>query len=223
MMICEKMAPSLKCPLCGRQKGRRACPALGHQICTTCCGTKRLTEIHCPADCVYLASAREHPPAATLRQRQRDVGLLVQVMRDLNQRQSETLFLVLTFLMRHEPPALQPLLDDDVADAAGALAATFETAARGVIYEHQPASRPAARLVVELKALLAEARRGAGSSFDRDVAVVLRRLEQGVRGVRAQDPGDRRAFLGVLGRVLAEAPADADAPSPEGPPRLIVP
>jgi hypothetical protein len=188
-----------------------------------CCGTKRLTEIHCPADCVYLASAREHPPAVTLRRQQRDVGLLVHVMRDLNRRQSELLLLVLTFLLRYEPPVLQPIVDDDVADAAAALAATFETAARGVIYEHRPASQPAARLIIELKPLLADARRGAGSPFDRDVAVVLRRLEEGVRDVRAQEPDDRRAFLGILSRVVAQAPADAAAPEPEGPPRLIVP
>src|SRR5436190_11672890 len=167
----------MKCPLCGRQKARRACPALGQQICTVCCGTKRLTEIQCPADCPYLASAREHPPAATLRRQHRDVGLLVNVMRDLNTSQSELFLLVLTFLTRHEP-AEQPgvpnagpsawdpnaaalgwerIVDDDVADAAAALAATFETASRGVIYEHRPSSRPAARLVTELKPVLAEA------------------------------------------------------------------
>ncbi len=53
----------MTCPLCSQRKARRACPALGHQICAVCCGTKRLTQIPCPSDCVYLASAREHPPA----------------------------------------------------------------------------------------------------------------------------------------------------------------
>ncbi len=96
----------MKCALCSRQKARRACPALGQQICAVCCGTKRLTEIQCPADCSYLASAREHPPAATLRRQHRDVGLLVNVMRDLNSRQSELFLLVLTFLTRHEPAEL---------------------------------------------------------------------------------------------------------------------
>ena len=217
------MALSVKCPLCGRQKARRQCPALGRQICTVCCGTKRLTEIHCPADCVYLTSAREHPPAATLRRQQRDAGILVQTVRDLNQRQSEVLVLVFTFLMRYEPPPLQDVVDDDVAEAAGALAATFETAARGVIYEHRPASGAAARLIAELKPLLAEAGAGAGSSFDRDAAFVLRRLEEAVRDVRAQEPEDRRAFLGLLERAHKRAPHAADSPAPEGPPRLIVP
>ena len=42
------------CPLCGERKAKRACPALNRHICAVCCGTKRLVEINCPADCVYL-------------------------------------------------------------------------------------------------------------------------------------------------------------------------
>ena len=42
-------------------------------------------------------------------------------------------------ITRYEPPEFQAVVDDDVVDAAAALAATFETASRGVIYEHRPA------------------------------------------------------------------------------------
>src|SRR6185436_15038482 len=127
--------PAVVCPLCGARRARRGCPALGKQICAVCCGTKRLTQIQCPSDCAYLATAREHPPAAAVRQQQRDLGLLVQFMRDFNQRQSQLFFLIATFLARYEAPEFQPLIDDDVGEAAAALASTFETAARGVIYE----------------------------------------------------------------------------------------
>jgi hypothetical protein len=58
---------AMVCPLCGLRRARRACPALGKQICAVCCGTKRLVEIQCPSDCVYLAVSREHPPAAVVR------------------------------------------------------------------------------------------------------------------------------------------------------------
>ena len=145
------------CPLCGEQKARRACPALGKQICAVCCGTKRLTQIACPSDCVYLAVAREHPPAVAVRRQQHDVAALVRYMRDLSERQSQLFFLIVTFLLRYQPPELHPLIDEDVAEAMGALAATFETAARGVIYEHRAASLSAERLVSGLKPLLAEA------------------------------------------------------------------
>ena len=86
-----------------------------------------------------------------------------------------------TFLVRYEPPELQPLIDDDVAEAAAALAATFETASRGVIYEHRPASLPAERLATALKPVLAEAGKGAGRLSSVTPAVVLRRVEEAVR------------------------------------------
>ena len=218
--------PAVICPLCGTRRARRSCPALARQICAICCGTKRLTQIQCPSDCAYLATAREHPAAVVVRQQQQDVALLIQFMRDFSQRQSQLFFLIATFLARYEPPELQALIDDDVAEAAAALAATFETASRGVIYEHRPASLPSDRLVSTLKPILLEAGKGAGSAFVRDAGVVLRRMEEASRDARASNPSDRRAFLDLLGRVIrksdVEAGAEQGAQTP-GEPRLIVP
>lgn len=160
-----------------------------------------------------------------VRQQQRDVGLLVQFLRDFSRRQSQLFLLVATFLVRYEPPEFQALIDEDVAEAAGAMAATFETESRGVIYEHRPASLPAERLATALRQVLAAAGQGAGSAFDRDAAVVLRRVQEGVREAGTPDPGNRRAFLALLGRVIskaADAEAEAAAAGPE-PSRLIVP
>jgi hypothetical protein len=213
------------CPLCGTRRARRGCPALGQHICAVCCGTKRLTQIPCPSDCTWLASAREHPSAVFVRQQQRDVGLLVQFMRDFSQRQSQLFFLVTAFLVKYQPAELQPLIDEDVAEAANALAGTFETASRGVIYEHRPASLPAERLAAALKPAIAEAGRGAGSSFERDAGVVFRRVAEAVQDVRALDAANRRAFLDLLGCVITKSP-DAEAPGrPDDgqEPRLIVP
>jgi hypothetical protein len=212
------------CPLCRSRKARRACPAVGEQICPVCCGTKRLTQIQCPADCAYLAAAREHPAAAVVRQQQRDVALVMQFVRDFTERQAKLFQFIATFLKRYEPPELQPLVDDDVAEAAASIAATFETAARGVIYDHRPASLPADRLAHALKPVLAEAGKGAGSAFERDAAVALRRIETAVREVRALEPGNRRAFLDLLGRVIRQADAARQAePEPEAEqPRIIL-
>ena len=209
------------CPLCGLRRARRACPALGKQICAVCCGTKRLVEIQCPSDCVYLAVAREHPPAAVVRQQQRDIQLLVRFIRDFNERQSQLFFLIDAFLLRYQPPELQLLIDEDVIDAAASLAATSETAARGVIYEHRPASPPAERLVAALKPLLAKAGQGGGTPFERDAAVVLRRIEEAAREARAVDRENRRAFLDLLGLVIPES-EEEERPSSAAP-RLIVP
>src|SRR5262252_175194 len=214
------------CPLCGNRRARRSCPAVGQQICAVCCGTKRLTQIACPSDCPWLASAREHPAAVVVRQQQHDVALMLQVMRDFDQRQSQLFLLINTFLLKYQAPEIQPLVDDDVAEAMAALASTYETASRGLIYEHRPASLPAERLVTAVKPILAKAGAGGGSAFDRDLAVVLRRTAELVREARAQDPENRRAFVDLLTRVVVRRP-DAEltpeAAADPAPSRLIVP
>ena len=146
-------------------------------------------------------------------------------MQDLSERQSQLFAVLGTFLARHQPAELQPLIDEDVAEAATALASTFETAARGVIYEHRPASLPAERLVAALRPLLAETGRGGGSAFERDSAVVLRRIGQAARESAAQAAGNRRAFLDRLERVTRPAAGSPAAPAeaPDEMPRLIVP
>jgi len=208
------------CPLCDKRRARRGCPALGRQICAVCCGTKRLVEIPCPADCPYLATARDHPPAVAVRQQQRDVELLAHGMRDLSERQSRLFFLISSFLQRYEPPALQPLVDDDVIESVAALASTFETAARGVIYDHRPTAPPAERLATALKPVIAEAGRHGGSAFERDAAVVLRRIGEASLEVRMADRPNPRAYLDLLGRVFKDA-KNPDAT--ENVSRLIVP
>jgi hypothetical protein len=216
------------CPLCGEHKARRACPALGRQICAVCCGTKRLTQIACPSDCVYLAIARDHPPAVVVRQHKHDVAALVRHMRDLGEQQSQLFFLIATFLLQYQPPELNPLIDEDVAEGMDALAATFETAARGVIYEHRAASLSADRLVSGLKPLLTEAGQTLGSAFQRDASVVLRRIAAAAREGTADGAGNRRAFLDLIGRVIhqrdreAADPDEAAAKTDDGP-RVIIP
>jgi len=184
-----------------------------------------MVQIECPSDCAYLTTAREHPPAAAVRRRQRDLMLIVQAMRDLSDRQSQLFFLIANFLVRYEAPELQPLIDDDVVEAAGALAATYETSARGVIYEHRPASLPAERLMSALKPVLNEVGQKGGTAFEREAAVVLRRVEDAAREGRASDPQNRRAFLELVGRVMTrsddEQPEPASAETSAS--RLIVP
>jgi hypothetical protein len=202
---------------------------LGRQICTVCCGTKRLVEINCPADCSWLASAREHPPAAVVRQQQHDLSRLLPMVQDMSERQQQLFLLIGRFLVAYEAPELQPLVDDDVVDALAAMAATFETASRGVIYDHRPASLSGERLAGALKPMLAEAGRGAGSAFERDAALVMRRIADGVRELRATASDGRRLLLDLLARTIAtpqpvgsETHAAADAPQAP-PPRLIIP
>jgi hypothetical protein len=213
------------CSLCGVRKAKRACPALRQSICASCCGSKRLVDIDCPPDCSYLMSAREHPPAVAVRQRHTDVAQMAHALRDLSDTQSQLFLVVGSFFARYRAAELQSVIDDDVAEAARALASTLETAARGVIYEHRPSTLSAERLLQSLRAILTEAGKQAAPSFDRDAAVVLRRIEEMVGRLRTAEPSNTRAYLDLSRRVLNITGAPDDplpAPADERP-RLIVP
>jgi len=201
------------CPSCGTRKARRDCPALARTICPVCCGTKRLVEIQCPADCGYLASARVHPAAVVRRQQQQDVARLLPSIRHLTERQYQLFFLFHTAIARHKPDGFTRIADSDAAEAAAALASTLETAARGVIYEHTAGSTPAQSLLAAMKALLTKIREQGATIYDAEAAISLRAIEQGARDARAPREGDA-AYLELVGRLL-KATGSPEAVQPE--------
>jgi hypothetical protein len=174
-----------------------------------CCGTKRLAEIRCPPDCGYLALAEAHPPASVRRRQERDGGFLLAMREGLSAGQSELLWAILSFVVDFRSDPLVKVVDEDLAEGAASLAATYETAGRGLIYEHRPQSLIAQRFVTDLKAFLgslaAESGAGAARSLERDGAVVLRHIEAGVRNVRKiVDEGPATA-LDIVSRVVTTA------------------
>ena len=213
-----KGADLSQCPLCAQRKPKRACPALERTICATCCATKRLTEINCPPTCAYLSSARTHPPAVLQRRRERDLHFLLPLLATLSEPQYRLLLFLQAMVVKHAQAALPPLVDQDIAEAAAAVAATFETAGKGIIYEHQAASIPAQRVALELGHAVAEMRRnGAPPSVERDAAIALRHLERAAKSAATALAGDDApVFLGVLRRVMA-AMDQAPGASPERP------
>jgi len=204
----------MSCPLCQLRKERRACPALHQTICAVCCGTKRLTEIQCPDDCVYLTSAREHPAAVVKRQQEHDVAILLPTLKGLSERQHQLFFLFQSLIARHTPEGFARLVDDDVAEAAAVAASTLETAAKGVIYEHAAQSLPAQRLATEMKTMLAEMRQQGVKVYDREAAIVLRAIEKGARETRKVEPGDT-SYLTLMARLLQRNRAGAQPPPPD--------
>ena len=219
------------CPLCGDRKAKRACPAVRQEICAVCCGTKRLTEIACPPDCVYLTTARAHPPAIVQRQHQRDMHFLLPRISDLTEAQYRLLLFAQAIVQQHARGAMPALLDEDVAEAAATVAATLETASKGIIYEHQAASIPAQRLVVELRRALDDLRKRAGSEVskvERDVAVALKRLERIAREARAEVPEEgapERSWLALATRLLgsgAAGEASSDRSVEQDKPRIVI-
>jgi hypothetical protein len=207
------------CPVCRQRKAKRACPALGKQICAVCCGTKRLIEIACPPDCGYLTTARTHPPAVVQRQHEMDRAMLLPLLQGLSERQVRLFLMLSGVAVRHRSDAFQKLVDEDIAQASGALASTLETAAKGIVYEHQPSSLAAARLMAELRGVVDEVVKNGGSALERDAAVALRRIEQAATMMVSVKPNANELQL-LLTRVLAsEEPEAPSAPASS----LIIP
>jgi uncharacterized protein (DUF2267 family) len=216
----------MACPLCRERKSRRACPALGAEICTVCCGTKRMVEIRCPPDCPYLETARTHPAAVVRRQQEMDLRVFLPTVQDLPDEQAEMLWFVLSRVRAFQPDGFVRLTDDEIAEAADSLASTFETAARGLIFEHRPASLAAQRLSTVIKDGLAKLPEASRPGFDRNIAVVLRRVEKGAKEARKQAGGDVTAYLQIVHRLLKpgeNAPDVEDIPHGETPSGLIIP
>jgi hypothetical protein len=204
----------MTCPVCGQRRARRACPALGQQICAVCCGTKRLVEIRCPDTCAYLATARQHPPAAIQRQQARDIDALQPTLRGLTETQQQIGFLLLSVISRYGGvETLDRLIDADVSDAAGALASTYETAAKGVIYEHRAPSLTAGRLVTGFRELIDHlSREVQARHIERDASVALRSIERGAREVQRLS-GEPRSYVDLVQRMVRpyEAPERASS------------
>ena len=135
------------------------------------------------------------------------------VVQGLSESQSHLFILLQAVVRRHQAGAVPGLIDTDVAEAASALAATFETADRGIIYEHQAASVQAQGLARKIKATLDRLMKDARPSAQRHAAVVLRRLERAARTADEALGKGARSYLELLDRLPSE---DADTAGHEG-------
>jgi hypothetical protein len=221
----------MRCPLCHIRAAKRACPALGRHICPVCCGTQREVHIRCPADCAYLASARSHPPAAIRRQQDQDLAAITPALAGLSEARQQLFLYTLTLFDRFRGDGLDAAADADAASAAAALAGTYETASKGLIYEQRPDSMPAQRMAEGIREMFEQIGRGRPSAFAADAAAALRQVEDCVRAVQRAAPGDARAFLDLAGRMAKRLgpPGAEDVPGATEPgqgggsPSIILP
>jgi formylmethanofuran dehydrogenase subunit B len=102
---------------------------------------------------------------------------------------------------RHRPEGFARLIDEDVAEAARAVAATLETAMRGVLYEHNPTSATGQRLARELTAFLTELRSQGAKVYDGEAAIALRAVERAARDVHRSATQDD-AYISLMARLL---------------------
>jgi hypothetical protein len=153
----------VNCPICGKRKAVRYCPAKGEQICAVCCGTEREVTISCSADCPYLAAAHRYED-----EHKRSVAAdtpfieerLPQDILHTQQRLMSLLAFQIAKFARNEVSATDP----DVLTAVAALAATYKTLQSGLLYEKIPEIPVQRNLYLALTQFLNEIKQKAAES-----------------------------------------------------------
>lgn len=153
------------------------------------------------------------------RQYERDVKALAPFLADVTERHYALLLLLHAGTAQHRASAIPAVQDADLADAAECLAATLETAAKGIIYEHPASTLPGQRLVDEFRRAIAQVEGDRPGRLSHDAAAALRLMSRLGRGLSKSDPSPT-ALLGVLDRLvgrhlLAEGSAHAGPTRPE--------
>jgi len=127
----------VSCPICGKRKAVRYCPAKGEQICSVCCGTEREVTISCPADCNYLIAAHryedEHKRAVLA-----DTPFVEERLPQDLLRAQQQLISLLAFQIAKFAGAQKSTTDPDVLASVAALASTYKTLESGLLYEKVP-------------------------------------------------------------------------------------
>lgn len=135
----------VNCHLCESRPPRRACPALGRDICAPCCGEEREVSIDCPLECEYLRHAREHEKLPEM-----DAKALPNPEIELTDaflEQQQPLAIVTGRLLLVAAMETPGAVDLDMRDAFDALTRTYRTADTGLVYESRPTNGIAAAVV----------------------------------------------------------------------------
>jgi hypothetical protein len=158
------------------------------------------------------------------RQQERDLSAVLPSLQRLTERNRQLYFLLQSVILSHKPESLVGLAEADVADAAQAAAATLETEAKGVIYEHRPTSAPAQRLAAALHAALAEARTQGATIYAGEAALVLRAIAQGADDTKKSANHEGPTAYQDLMRRLLQLPERHPLGGPsEGGGSIIIP
>ena len=170
------------CPLCRSRKPSRDCPAKGAAICPRCCGSLRIVEIDCPADCHWLGGGASAAWEGRETEKRRDARRLAPHLARLPEGAHGLLFVTLTSL----GGLRQGDLDDyALLEAFAALRKTAETLQSGVLYE-QRSEDPRAQVVIDTLRPLHQAALEQEKARPADVVALLRALESSAREAIAE-------------------------------------
>ncbi len=148
------MVQTVLCKICGKRRARRACPAVGGDICTICCGSEREVSLSCPLACEWLQEAHRHekPIAITADQLANvDVDVTEEFIRT-----HEELLLFCIYSLVEAAMRTANAIDADVLAALEALIQTHRTLESGLVYETRADNSIAASVQRSFAASLAD-------------------------------------------------------------------
>jgi hypothetical protein len=152
---------------------------------------------------------------------------LIPRVADLTETQYRLFLLAQALIVQHARTASPASTDHDVAEGVASVAATLETAGKGIIYEHRAASIPAQRIADEIAGAIRDMVTRAGSDgarLERDAARALRALERTAREAQAElpDPATpETTWLGLASRMFAAAQSAGPSAEPAAP-KLVI-
>jgi len=148
----------VSCPICGKRKAERFCPAKGEKICAVCCGTEREVSIDCPSDCSYLVAAHRYENEHQ-RSIPADTPLLEEKIPQDTVYAHQQLMSALAFSIAKFCAVQPTATDPDILTALEALAQTYKTLGSGIIYENPPVAPLPRELYAALIAFLTEVKK----------------------------------------------------------------
>lgn len=190
----------MTCPICESRKAKRFCPAKFERICAVCCGEQREVTIDCPSDCPHLVASRHYDEDRRIWDRdklpfsgQRIPSSILELHEELL---SRLVFVIAEFASEH------PTLIDSGAHAVlAALVETWQSLAKGIIFERPPADALSRELYDRLKGACEEYRGekssglvGALSTRDGEIRDVLIAFAQ-IAAMNSNGRPKGRAFL----------------------------
>ncbi len=204
------------CPICGKRKATRSCPARAESICAVCCATEREVTIDCPSQCEYLVASRRYEGG----RREVDWSTLpfpeIKIPPSFLDQLRELLDW-LAFTISEARSRNRRLADRDAIAALKALAETYRTRASGLYYENPPASPDQRELYQALDAAVDDfrklrARTSGAHVHDRDIRDALVGLTQ-IGHMRTNHRPMGRAFLDFLRQQFPEEDFGRSSPS----------
>lgn len=148
------MAELILCKICGKRRAKRACSAVGGDICNICCGEQREVSLTCPLDCEYLQEAHRHEKALPVPEENishPDVLVTEEFIA-----QQEELLLFCMYSLLQAALRTSGAYDADVLAALEALIQTHRTLDSGLVYETRSENSIAAAIQRSFSASLAD-------------------------------------------------------------------